>query len=388
MRRFQITKGILILIISIFLLISKQSVAQEQKKQPMPQAMGVSVYKVSKARSISVEVQYPARTKSVSMVTVVARVSGILKEKYFTEGQFVRKDDMLFKIEPDIYQAEYDSAKAQLEQAVAELNRAERDWQRIKASYEDKIVSEQQRDAALSAYEQAKALVESARARLKQAELNLRYTDVKAPVSGITGTRLVDPGNMVNPGTALVAITEVDPIYAEFSIPDTDLIRLKAEDLKFKVQNSKISAFLLIENRPYRHSGKIDFMDSVIDEKTSSLKARAVFPNPDREVLPNQFVRVVIKGLQRKDSVVVPQKAVLQSPLGPFVYVVENGKAVVRNIKLGERTGDRFIVEEGLKPGDLVIMDNLMKIRPEMPVTPQGETLFPPVRPSYRTNKN
>jgi membrane fusion protein (multidrug efflux system) len=375
-------------LILIFSACSKNPEGAKQSPQSLPPTvtyatkLDVTVYEIPQAKTVPVEVQYPARTKSISMVTVVARVSGILKERYFVEGQFVNKDQLLFKIEPDIYQAEYDSAKAQLEQAMAEFNRAERDWQRIKASYEDRIVSEQQRDAALSAYEQAKALVEAAKARLKQAELNLRYTDVKAPVSGIAGTRLVDPGNMVNPGTALVTITEVNPIYAEFSIPDSDLIRLKTgcrptnqQDIMEKFIPLKTTALLrycstalIIEDRPYRHSGKIDFIDSVIDEKTSSLKARAVFPNPDRVILPNQFVRIVIKGIQRRNAIVVPQKAVLQSPSGPFVYIVENGKAIVRDIKLGERVGDNFVVEDGLKPGDLVIVDNLMKIRPEMPV--------------------
>jgi len=348
----------------IFSACSKNSEGAKQSPSSLP-PLDVTVYEIPQAKTVPVEVKYPARTKSISMVTVVARVSGILKERYFVEGQFVNKDQLLFKIEPDIYQAEYDSAKAQLEQAIAEFNRAERDWQRTKASFEDRLVSEQQRDAALSAYEQAKALVEAARARLKQAELNLRYTDVKAPVSGITGTRLVDPGNLVNPGTALVTITEVNPIYAEFSIPDSDLMRLKAEGLRLK---DKLQAYLLIDDSPYRHSGKIDFIDSVIDEKTSSVKARAVFPNPDREILPNQFVRIIIKGIQRRNAIVIPQKAVLQSSSGPFVYVVENGKALVRNIKLGERVGDNFVVEEGLKPGDLVIVDNLMKIRPGVPV--------------------
>ncbi len=373
------------LFLTLILIFSACSKNPEGAKQSPPSLppLDVTVYEIPSAKTVPVEVQYPARTKSISMVTVVARVSGILKEKYFVEGQFVNKDDLLFKIEPDTYQAEYDSAKAQLEQAVAEFNRAERDWQRIKASYEDRLVSEQQRDAALSAYEKAKALVEAARARLKQAELNLRYTDVKAPVSGIAGTRLVDLGNMVNPGTALVTITEVNPIYAEFSIPDSDLIRLKAvtkagvkdKDKGFSIFSSDFVRSLslslypsTLSDRPYRHSGKIDFIDSVIDEKTSSLKARAVFPNPDRVILPNQFVRIVIKGIQRRNAIVVPQKAVLQGPSGSFVYIVENGKAIVRNIKLGERVGDNFVVEDGLKPGDLVIVDNLMRIRPEMPV--------------------
>lgn len=367
------TKKYLLIFIALILSFSMtQAEGQDQRKQP--QAIVVKTYKVSGAKSVSFELQYPGRTKSISRVTVVARVGGILKEKYFKEGQFVNKDDLLFKIEPDIYQAEYDSARAQVEQAMAELNRAERDWQRIKASYDDRVASEQQKDAALSANEQAKAMLETARARLKQAEINLKYTDVRAPVSGITGTRLVDTGNMVNPNTSLVTITEIDPVYVEFAIPDKDLFRLKAEGLRLKAGNNSSAfslqpkAYLIVEDRPYKQTGHVDFIDSVIDEKTSSVNARAVFPNPQRELMPGQFVRVIIKGLQRRNVIIVPQKAVLQTPLGSAVYVVENGKAVMKNIKLGDKAGEDFIVEEGLKPGDMVITDNLMNLRPEMPV--------------------
>lgn len=327
------------------------------------QAIEVGIYKVAKPRSISFELRYPARTKSISRVTIVARVSGILKEKFFEEGQFVQKDNLLYKIESDIYQAEYDIAKAQLDQAIAELNRAEREWKRIKASYDDRVASEQQRDTALSAYEQSRAALEGAKARIKQTEINLGYTNVRATVSGITGTRLVDIGNMVNPNTPLVTITEINPIYVEFSIPDTDLPKIG------KIAKGKsLKAELLIEGRPYKHLGDVDFIDSVIDEKTSTVSARAVFPNPEGILLPGQFIRINLKGLQRKDSIVVPQKAVLQTPLGSAVYVVENGKAITRIIKIGERSGDDFVVEEGLKPGDVVIIDNLLKLRPDMPV--------------------
>lgn len=357
------------LIIAIALLVycykfPRDSEAQEQK-QHAP-AIEVSVYKVQRPKSIPFELRYPARARSISRVTVVARVGGILKEMYFKEGQFVQRDDLLFKIEPDIYQAEFDSAKAQVEQAVAELNKAERDWKRIKASYEDRVVSEQQMDAALSAYEQAKAFIESAKARLKQAEINLSYTEVRSPVSGITGTRLVDPGNMVNPNTPLVTVTEINPIYVEFSIPDTDLQRFG--NLSKQDSYRSLKAGIQVEDRSYRHSGRIDFIDSVIDEKTSSVSARTVFPNPEGVLLPGQFVRITLKGLQKKAAVVVPQKAVIQTPLGSAVYAVENGKAVMKNIKIGEKAGEDFIVEEGLKSGDLVIIDNLMKLRPEMPV--------------------
>lgn len=373
LQRFTIGKLFCILLIMLFSSGPQNSEAQERKNT---QALDVSVYRVEKPRLIPFELRYPGRTKSVSRVTVVARVSGILQEMLFREGQYVQKNTPLFKIEPDTYQAEYNAAKAAVEQAIAELNRTERDWKRINASFEDRVVSEQQRDTALSAYEKAKAGLEAAKARLKQAEINLRYTDVRSPVSGITGSRFIDIGNMVNPNTPLVTITEINPIYVEFSIPDTDLPKIGrlTEGKTLKVGSPKNRRFfgviveLLLEGSPYRPTGDIDFIDSVIDEKTSSVNARAVFPNPNGSILPGQFVRIKLKGLQKRATVVVPQKAVFQTPTGPAVYLVKDGKAVIKNIKLGERAGKDFIVNEGLKPGDLVIVDNLLKLRPDMPV--------------------
>ncbi len=346
----------------IFLFVLVESEAQEKKVEP--QALEVSVYKVGGERPVTVELQYPGRTKSVSKVTVVARVTGILKERYFVEGQFVKKDDPLFKIEPDIYQAEYDSAMAMVMQSEAELNKAERDYERIKIAFEDRVASEQQMDAALSAYEQAKARLALSRARLKQAEVNLKYTDVNAPVSGITGARLVDIGNMVSPGTPLVTITEMDPIYVEFSIPDTDMKRI----FPGKKTRRSYQADLLIDGKTYNHKGQIDFIDIVIDERTSSVHARALFPNPEGVLMPGQFVRIRLKGLPVKKAITIPERAILQTPQGASVYVVENGMAVMRPIRTGDRSGEDIIIEEGLKHGDIVIVDNLMKLRPGMPV--------------------
>lgn len=345
------------------ILLSLMACGSRTNEGPQGQLMGsqeisVNAYRVYDTKDLSVEVKYPARIKSVSRVTVVARISGILKEIYFKEGQYVLKDTLLFKIEPDIYQAEYESARAQFEQALAAFHRSERDWERIKGAYDEGLVSEKEKDAGLSAYEEAKAFLESAKARLRLAELNLTYTDVKAPVDGLTGTRLVDPGNLVNPGTPLVNITEINPIFVEFSIPDTDMKGLGG------LLHKGLQAELLVGERPYRYKGKIDFIDSVIDEKTASVSARAVFPNPEKELLPGEFVRVVLKVIKKGNMILIPQRAVMQTPGGSIVYVVENHRAVLKNIKIGESVGDNFIVNEGLSKDELVILDNLMKIRP------------------------
>ncbi len=334
------------------------------------QALPVSAFKVQPHKTISVELIYPAKTKSFSQVTVAARVSGILQKMYFKEGGYVNSGYLLFLIEPDIYEAAYESAKAELEKNKAEFNKAERDWKRISAAFHERLVSEQEKDSSLSAYETAKANLKNAEARLKNAEINLGYIKITSPVNAIAGAKMVDIGNLVNPGTPLVTLTQTDPIYVEFAIPDRDILRLGYEITKKSVSLLKgLKASLsLEEGNSYKHSGQIDFIDTVIDEKTSSVKVRGVFPNPDKELLPNQFVRVTLKGLTRKKALIAPQRAVMESPTGTIVWIVENDRAKVRPVKIGETTGEFFVIEEGLQPEELVIMDNLMKLRPDMPV--------------------
>ncbi len=357
--------GYFIITLVIFLLFV--SCSSKKDTSSTATSLLVTAFKVPEPKNLPVELQYPGKTKSISKVTITARITGFLEKMYFKEGEWVKKGTLLFLIEPDVYQAEYESAKAQLERAKAQLEKAERDWKRIKSSFEDRVVSEEERDRALFSYQSALAEFKNAQARLKQAEINLKYTKVLATTSGIVGERLVDIGNLVNPGTPLVTITEIDPIYVEFSFPDKDLLKLEGEALKegfHKLKGLKVE--LLLENgEVYSRKGYIDFVDAVIDEKTSSIKARAVFPNPERKLLPGQFVRIKVKGLTRPKAIVVPQKAVMQTPLGTTVYVVEKERAVSKIIKVGEKTGEYFIVEEGLKPGELVILDQLMKLRPD-----------------------
>lgn len=333
------------------------------------QALPVSAFKIQPHKTIAVELVYPAKTKSFSQVTVTARVGGILQKMYFKEGSHVNKGDLLFLIEPDIYEAAYQSAKAELEKNTAELNKAQKEWIRISSAFQERLVSEQEYDAALSVYETAKANVKNAEAKLKNAEINLRYTKITSPIDAIAGARMVDVGNLVNPGTSLVNINQVNPIYVEFSLPDRDILKLGYEITKKGVSQLKgLKINLSTEGNSYKHPGQIDFIDTVIDEKTSSVKVRGVFPNPNRELLPNQFVRVTLKGLTRKNVLIVPQKSVMESPTGSIVWIVEDGKAKARPIKIGQPSGEYFIVEEGLQPDEVVIMDNLMKLRPDLPV--------------------
>ncbi|HEA84062.1 MAG TPA: efflux RND transporter periplasmic adaptor subunit [Thermodesulfobacterium geofontis] len=354
------------LIFLSFLILALLSCSKKETKvSSRIQAIPVSVYNVTKPRDVEVKLEYPGRTRSISSVTIFARVTGILEKMYFKEGQFVKKGDLLFLIEQEPYKAEYDSAKANLEKAMAEFKKAERDWKRVKSAFEDKVISEEERDEALYKYETAKANVEYAKARLEQAEINLSYTRVLAPEEGIIGERMVDVGNLVTPGTQLVKITKIDPIYVDFSIPENDLLKVGLKISKIK----GLPVEVYIEGLPFKFNGYIDFVDTVVDEKTATVKARAILKNSEKRLLPGQFVRIAIKGLKRKNVIFIPQKAVIQTPTGPAVWVAVNGKAEMRFIKLGESTEDCFIVEEGLRPGDIVIVDNLMKLRSGIPIS-------------------
>ncbi len=359
----------LVTLLSIVSLLIRLPAAygQGNPKLPPPE---VDVYKVKVIEKLPVTLIYPARLKSPQQVTVVARVTGFLERKFFKEGDYVKKGQLLYLIEPDPYEAAYERAKANLLHAQAQLEKAERDWKRAERSFKAKAISEQARDAAKYAYEMAKAQVLAAKAALKQATINLGYTKVRATISGYTGLKQIDVGNLVTPGTPLVTITSVDPIYVEFSIPDVDVFKSKYNLLKGKwgEEEKKLKAKLLVNNVPYNLEGKVHFLDVKVNPNTSTVKARAVFPNPNRVLMPGQFGRVEISGLYRRNVIVVPQKAVLQTPRGSMVYVVQNGRVAPRIIKVGETSGDYFVVESGLKPGELVVVNNFFKIKPGIPV--------------------
>jgi len=347
------------------LLYSCENKKEAPKAQPQMKEIPVTVFKMSEPKEVAFEMIYPGKTKSPAEVKVVARVTGFLQKRFFKEGAYVKKGELLFLIEQDPYLAQFEMAKAQVEKAQAELNRAERDWKRISEAVKVRLVSESERDKALSDLETAKARLKEAKANLRQAELNLKYTEVRAEISGIVGKREIDEGNLVTPGTLLTTITQIDPLYVEFSLPERDF-----ELLGFKGGNYKklkgVRVEILYGEKEGTLTGIIDFVDSKLDE-TSSLKVRALVSNPKGILLPQTFVRVKIKGFPRK-ALLIPQKAVMQGPQGAYVFVVEEGKAKMRPLVLGNPIKDFYVVEKGITPGDLVVLDNLVKIRPEMKI--------------------
>jgi membrane fusion protein (multidrug efflux system) len=338
------------------------------KQMPPPKA---DIYIVPAPSDLTIDLKYPAQIKSFQDVEVYARVQGVLLEKLYTEGEAVTKGDLLFKIEDDIYQAKVDAAKASVEMAQATLNNAKRNWDRIKKLFKSKAVSVESRDTALSTYENALASLSMSKAQLKQAQIDLDYTSVKAPISGIAGVKKVDIGNLVkNDGnSALVQITQNNQVFIDFSMPLSDFKNIQS-GLWTMPEDNKINVTITLNEKTLKESGVVDFIDVVIDQKTSTVKMRAIIDNPVHTLMPGNFIRVTLNGIVQKNVITIPQKALLQNPMGTIIFVENNGIAAVKPVVIGKETGDKFVVSGGpLQSGDRVIVNNFFKVKPGKPLT-------------------
>ena len=329
-------------------------------------------------KDIPVSYEYAGRVAGSREIEVRARVSGILMERTYTEGELVKQGDLRFLIDPAPYEAALAQAEAMLQQQQATLAQAEREWKRISSLFERNAVSARERDSALSTLELAKATVAGARAEVRTAKINLDYTRVEAPISGVTSQEAVSEGSLVGTGqdsSLLTRISQLDPVYVNFAVPDAESLQLRnmqesgaltlPDDGRLKVDLKLSDGSLMAD------AGYVDFTDSTIDQNTGTIRNRAVASNPNRDLMPGQFVRVMVKGMVLRDAVTVPQAAVLQGPKGMMVYVVDGENvAKPQPIQIGKAIGDRWLVRDGLKNGDKVIIEGVIKVRPNQPVRP------------------
>jgi membrane fusion protein, multidrug efflux system len=327
-----------------------------------------------RARTIPVEFEYPAQTAGSREVEVRARVSGILLKRNFEEGAAVRAGQSLFTLDSAPYAAAAARAEADLAAAEARLAQAKRNAARAKPLFEAKAASRKDYDDAVSAEEVAAADVKAARARLEEARLNLGYTKVEAPVSGVTSRALKSEGTLVSgPEMLLTTVSQVDPIYVNFGLSESEQTRLRQEAAAGRLVLPKDNRFEVAirfeDGRTYARPGRLVFTDARVSSVTGTADARAEIPNPAGEVRPGQFVRAILKGAQRPGAISVPQRAVMEGPQGKLVYVVgAEGKAEPRPITVGEWVGGEWIVASGLKAGERVIVEGLMKVFPGAPV--------------------
>ena len=338
------------------------------QQMPAPKA---DVYVVPEASDLAISLKYPAQVEPKSQAIVYSRVLGVLEEKFFDEGGKVKKGQDLFKIEDDLYQAQLDAAQAQVKMSEATLQSATRSWERIKKLYSSKAVTAEQRDTTLSTYQNALASLALAKAQLKQSKIDLEYTKVKAPISGTAGIKSVDLGNLVtsNPPMELLTITQDDILYLNFSMPLSDYKNIKS-GLWTIPETKNLQASVILDGKPLGLKGTVDFIDVNVDDKTSTVKMRAVLDNSEKKLMPGAFVRLSLDGIVQKNVISVPQKAVLQNPMGTIVMIEENGKVAVRPVVPGKENGDKYIVAGGMvKSGDKVIVNNFFRVKPGNPVT-------------------
>ncbi|MEJ1159133.1 efflux RND transporter periplasmic adaptor subunit [Prosthecomicrobium sp. N25] len=339
------------------------------------------------ARETPLPLDYGGRVAGYREVEVRARVSGLLLKRHFNEGTRVVEGQTLFEIDPATYRAAAARAEAQLAQAEATLRAAEENFRRADELVKRGVSTEKQRDDAQSARDQGRAAVQVADAELQTARLNLGYTSVTAPASGTTAIEAPPVGTLVQAQTTLLTtITPLDPAYVNFSFTDEEAHTFREQNAQraTPLTEKDLSAELLLNGtRPYPLRGRIDISAQRVDPQTGTIQTRAVFANPEGVLLPGQFVRVVIHGITLPSAIVIPAQAVSQGPQGPAVFVVgANDVAQARPIRLGRQLPDGWIVLDGLKEGERVVVDGVIRVRPGAPVRPVAWT--PKAEPAPR----
>lgn len=341
-----------------------------------PKAPIVGAVKIER-RAVDMKFQYAARISAFREVQVRARVGGILLKRNFVEGAEVKASDVLFMLDPAPYRAALAQAGAQLMQAQAELNQARREEARSVALFDRNVSSEKARDGAVSTRELAEASLAAATAAVQTAQLNVNYTSVEAPISGITSLDHVSEGSLIGTGdtSLLTSIVQVNPAYVNFSFSDEEIseVRQMLAANRSNGQDSKLRVDIAFgDGTHYDRQAVVDFTSSSIDMETGTLQARAVIENSEHRLLPGQFIRATLVGAS-SDALVIPDTALMQGPKGQFVYTIDSeSKAVVSPVTLGRKVNEDWIVTSGLKDGDEVIMNGVIKVKPGQPVAVDG----------------
>ncbi len=359
----------------LFLIIASMSALaacggdKQAAQQPggMPAAL-VQVQEVKKGDH-PVSYSFPGSVQGDEYVEVRSQATGILLNIAYVEGSFVEKGQLLFEIDPAVYEAQVAAATGSLEQANAALNNAQHTFDRINALYKKDAVSESDYDNALAGLNTAKAAKASATANLQNAEIMLSYTKITAPFSGYTGKSVVSEGNLVSAGVALTPLYKIDPINVNFSISNSDYEVIRSLTARGMLDRNGVAKAYNSKGQLILDNGTMEYIEQFMNAATGSVGARAIFANTNTAVLPGEFVTISTGNMNLIDSILIPQKAVLQTQMGQVVIVVDKDNiAQFRPVKLGPVFGNDFLIEGGLAEGERIIIEGNNKVRPNSEV--------------------
>ncbi|ENJ4672896.1 multidrug efflux RND transporter periplasmic adaptor subunit AcrA [Salmonella enterica] len=349
----------------------------QQGGQQMPEVGVVTL----KTEPLQITTELPGRTVAYRIAEVRPQVSGIILKRNFVEGSDIEAGVSLYQIDPATYQATYDSAKGDLAKAQAAANIAELTVKRYQKLLGTQYISKQEYDQALADAQQATAAVVAAKAAVETARINLAYTKVTSPISGRIGKSSVTEGALVQNGqaSALATVQQLDPIYVDVTQSSNDFLRLKQElaNGSLKQENGKAKVDLVTSDGiKFPQSGTLEFSDVTVDQTTGSITLRAIFPNPDHTLLPGMFVRARLQEGTKPAALLVPQQGVTRTPRGDATVLVvgADNKVETRQIVASQAIGDKWLVTDGLKAGDRVVVSGLQKVRPGAQVKVQEIT--------------
>lgn len=340
----------------------KQASSASQKRQMPP--IPVKAH-ITKLENVNFEKNYSAIIKPFQEVSVVARVNGLLVKENFTEGSYVKKGDLLYKIEEDEYKATLETSKAAHLKAKANYKKASKDYERASYLFKNSAVSEQDYDNALFSYENAEAELKRTEAELKNAQIQYDYTTIKAPISGIIGISQSDEGNYIeSKNSKLTTITALDSVYAEFSIPSSDISKY--------ISQIKIGSNISIKVADKVHKGKVDYIAPKLDAQTDTLLVRAKLQNKEKNLVIGSFVEVLLGGFSYNNVIKIPQHTLIKTPEANLVYVIKDGVATMKPVNVIDVSDGMAIIKSGLKSGERIITSNIAKIRPNSKVSVMG----------------
>ncbi|MDF2617911.1 MAG: bepF [Xanthobacteraceae bacterium] len=321
--------------------------------------------------------EFIGRVEARERVDLRARVTGFLEEVLFTDGQAVKEGDPLYKIEQAPFQAALSRAQGALEQARGQAAFADEQLARAEDLLKTQAGSAATRDQRLAEQLTAKGNVQIAGANVQTAQIDLDYTEIKAPISGLIGRTIVTRGNVVGPDRgALTTIVSQDPMHVTIPVSQREFLTLQSAD-RVAAKDELAALIHFSDGSPYEHPGKIDFVDVSVNKATDSVAMRAVVPNPKGSLIDGQLVRVTLQLEMPVEKILVPQSALIADQQGIYVFAVEDGKAAVRRLTLGGQRGTSVIVDGGLAPGDQVIVEGISALRPGAPVSPYPATTLP-----------